>query len=108
TATASKNRRQAPAALVGLSHGVQNTRWALYEDTSVGRSRDNEIPVSHDSISRRHARLMFVDGKFVLVDMGSTNGCQVNGKPLHGRIELAEGDIIQLGDVEFRFEKKKS
>jgi len=103
-----KDTRQAPAALVGLSHGVQNQRWPVYYDTALGRSQDNEIPVPHESLSRRHARVMYGNHKFVLVDLGSTNGCSVNNKPVtHNGVELEDGDIIKLGDVEFRFEKKK-
>ena len=96
----------APGALVGLSHNAQNQRFMLYTDTSIGRSADNEIPLVHDSLSRRHARIAYIDGKFILTDMGSTNGCAVNGHTLHGKAELQDGDIVRLGFVEFRFEKK--
>ncbi len=102
-----KQAQKAPGALVGLSHEVQNTRWPLYADTTIGRSQDNEIPMQHSSLSRRHARVLYVDGEFALMDMGSTNGCAVNGVQLTGgRKVLADGDIVKLGFVEFRFEKK--
>lgn len=98
----------ASAALVGLSHCAQNTRFPVYVDTSIGRSHDNEIPIEEHSLSRRHARIMYVDGKFVLMDLGSTNGCEVNGtRVAHDKVALADGDIVKLGFVEFRFEHKK-
>lgn len=103
-----KQTAQAPAVLVGLSHGAQNQKFPLWVDTSVGRSPDNEIPLCENSLSRRHARIMYVDNKFVLLDLGSTNGCAVNGKPLYSdKAELKHGDIVKLGFVEFRFEEKK-
>jgi Ca-activated chloride channel family protein len=110
TAVGAQTRRRsgdAPGCLVGLSHEVQNQRFSLYADTSLGRSMDNEIPLHHPSLSRRHARIAYIDHKFVLTDMGSTNGCEVNGHPLmSNKAELQPGDIIRLGDVEFRFERR--
>jgi hypothetical protein len=55
TATAGAQRkrhaRPAPGALIGLSHDVQNRRFQLYQDTSFGRSPDNEVQIHHGSIS---------------------------------------------------------
>lgn len=57
--------------------------------------------------SRRHARILYVDSSFVLTDMGSTNGCEVNGRAVFaGKAVLKHGDIVKLGFVEFRFEQK--
>ena len=59
----------------------------------------------HDSISRKHAMVLFLDGKFLLNDLGSTNGCCVNGEQLvHKRYELVDGDVVHIGDLEFKFE----
>lgn len=105
--TAQRKAMQAPGCLVGLSHDVQNQIFRLYPDTIIGRSADNDIQVHHESLSRRHGRILYVNNKFMLVDMGSTNGCAVNGVPVHlDRKELAHGDIVKLGFVEFRFETK--
>ncbi|HEY5925016.1 MAG TPA: FHA domain-containing protein [Kofleriaceae bacterium] len=98
----------APGCLIGLSHNAQNQRFQLYTDTSIGRSVDNELPIHHESLSRRHARILYVDGKFVLTDMGSTNGCEINGKAVSvHKTELVDGDIVKLGFVEFRFEHRR-
>ena len=97
----------APGELIGLSHGAQNRRFPLYVDTSIGRSSDNEIALYDGSISRRHARILYLDGKFMLSDMGSTNGCQVNGHTvIDKKTVLADGDILKVGFVEFRFHQK--
>jgi Ca-activated chloride channel family protein len=109
--TLTPSRRTTPqtrACLVGLSHGAQNQRFPLYVDTYIGRGQDNEIPLNEVSLSRRHARIMQVDGRFVLMDMGSTNGCEVNNmRVLQDKVPLMDGDIVKLGFVEFRFEYKK-
>jgi Ca-activated chloride channel family protein len=108
TATAPRRQTaQAPGFLIGLSHSAQNQRFPLWVDTSIGRGQDNEIPITEPSLSRRHARIMYVDNRFVLVDLGSTNGCEVNGKQVMAdRAELNNGDLVKLGFVQFRFESK--
>ncbi len=111
TPTATPSRRTGAltsAALIGLSPQVLGQRFALHADSSVGRSQDNEVPLTESSLSRRHARILQVDNKFVLMDLGSTNGCEVNGRRVaHDKADLEDGDIVKLGFVEFRFENKK-
>jgi Ca-activated chloride channel family protein len=113
TATAGAQRKRhaklAPGWLIGISNDVVNRRIQLYEDTSFGRSADNEVTIHHGSISRRHARILYTDGHFVLTDMGSTNGCQVNGQQVMVRKHpLTHGDLVMIGHVEFRFESGKT
>jgi pilus assembly protein CpaF len=47
-------------------------------------------------VSRRHARLLFRDGSWVLQDLQSTNGTTVNGVPV-GRCQLRPGDRLIFG-----------
>jgi hypothetical protein len=102
-----KHVEYAPGFLVGLSHAAVNRRWQLFTETSIGRSQDNEIPLSESSLSRRHCRIIHLNGEFVLSDLGSTNGCSVNGQPVWSQAwTLKNGDVIQIGDVEFRLETK--
>jgi pSer/pThr/pTyr-binding forkhead associated (FHA) protein len=57
-------------------------------------------------VSRRHARITFIDGKYVLEDLGSTNGTFINrGKrlPPGARQPLNEGDEIIVGKTFLRF-----
>jgi len=57
-------------------------------------------------VSRRHARITFNDGKYVLEDLGSTNGTFVNrGKRLSPgtRQPLKDGDEIIVGKTFLRF-----
>lgn len=103
-----KRNDHAPGALVGISTHVMNQRFRLFGETSFGRSHDNEVRIDHHSLSRRHARVLFMGDKFVMTDLGSTNGCQVNGRHVSAAaLPLNDGDIIKMGDVEFRFELKK-
>jgi FHA domain len=73
---------------------------------TIGRAEDNDLALSRDEFaSAHHARIESQrDGVWVL-DLGSTNGTFVNGKRLDGRRALKEGDVVQIGDTELRFER---
>jgi hypothetical protein len=65
----------------------------------VGRHHACDVVLSDPSVSRRHARLVFRDGSWVLQDLESTNGTTVNGVRV-GRCALRPGDLLALGDEE--------
>jgi hypothetical protein len=62
----------------------------------IGRHQGCDVVLSDLSVSRRHARLFFRDGRWILQDLESTNGTEVNGC-LVGRCELRPGDEISIG-----------
>jgi len=69
----------------------------------IGRSPECEIALDLVSVSRRHAFVEEINGRFYVADMGSRNGILVGGQ-LVSRVELANGDVITIGEVELRFE----
>ena len=68
------------------------------DQLTVGRDATNEIVINDAEISRRHARLTFQGGKYVLEDLGSTNGTFVNGQRLAGPRVLKAGEVVQFGE----------
>ena len=64
----------------------------------IGRDSTNGVVINDAEISRKHARLMFQGGKYVLDDLGSTNGTFVNGQRLAGPVVLKSGDVVSLGE----------
>ncbi|MBN1672005.1 MAG: FHA domain-containing protein [Kiritimatiellae bacterium] len=67
---------------------------------TVGRSKKNDITLSDDSVSRSHAILRrLADGKYYIMDSGSTNGTFVNEKRVLVPSPLTNGDKIRLGDT---------
>jgi pSer/pThr/pTyr-binding forkhead associated (FHA) protein len=73
---------------------------------TIGRADDNTLALPGDEFaSGHHARIESQrDGVWIL-DLGSTNGTFVNGSRLDGRRKLREGDVVQIGDTELRFER---
>jgi len=68
------------------------------DQITVGRDSTNEIVINDAEVSRRHARLTFQGGKYVLEDLGSTNGTFVNGQRLAGPRVLKSGEVVSFGE----------
>lgn len=64
----------------------------------IGRDSSNGVAINDAEISRKHARMIFQGGKYVIEDLGSTNGTFVNGQRLAGPVVLKAGDVISLGE----------
>ncbi len=76
---------------------------SLPQGMMIGRAADQcELVLAHGTVSRRHARLVFVNEALQIEDQGSTNGTSVNGKAVTAGAPavIHPGDRIQLGDVE--------
>ena len=71
--------------------------------TTLGRSRDCDVVVPDPNVSRVHAEVRQVGPDHILVDLGSTNGTEVNGHVVTRQV-LADGDVIVLGTTEVRVE----
>ncbi len=67
-------------------------------EISIGRESNNIIVIEDRGLSRRHARMRYFAGSYILVDLGSTNGTFVNDTRLVGEHVLKAGDRINLGE----------
>jgi pSer/pThr/pTyr-binding forkhead associated (FHA) protein len=68
------------------------------DQLTIGRDATNDIVINDAEVSRRHARLTFQGGKYVLEDLGSTNGTFVNGQRLAGPRVLKAGEVVSFGE----------
>jgi FHA domain len=98
-----RRRRRADRAL-GRGSGRNTPEIVLaldwsgaQEEVIIGRHHDCDVVVTHLTVSRRHARLIFRDGGWIVQDLESTNGTRVNGQHV-GRCRLSPGDQLALGD----------
>lgn len=69
----------------------------------IGRHPDNDIQLENRTVHRFHATMrMDADGVFTITDVGTLNKVFVNRKA-HEEVELRTGDLVQLGEVRFKF-----
>jgi pSer/pThr/pTyr-binding forkhead associated (FHA) protein len=73
--------------------------------STIGRSRDCDVVVPDPNVSRVHAEIRHEGLEYTLVDLGSTNGVEVNGKRTM-RHNLRDGDRISLGGAEIVVERR--
>ena len=68
------------------------------DQLTIGRDSSNGVAINDAEVSRKHSRLSFQGGKYVIEDLGSTNGTFVNGQRLAGPVVLKAGDVVSLGE----------
>jgi hypothetical protein len=66
------------------------------QELLIGRGAACDIALANMTVSRRHARLLFRDGTWVVHDLASRNGLTVNGMRV-GRCQLRPGDRLGVG-----------
>lgn len=74
------------------------------EPLSIGRSREADIPLLDDKVSRVHCGIRLSEGEFYLKDLKSRNGVFVNGQRVEDTAKLKVGDRIQIGSTVFVLE----
>jgi pSer/pThr/pTyr-binding forkhead associated (FHA) protein len=93
-----------PNRFVMLAGPTPGAEFPLEHDRmTIGRAEDANISINHNSVSRLHCEVHALgDGRFEIVDKGSSNGVRVNSADLRRGI-VEPGDVIELGDVKFKF-----
>ncbi len=94
-----------PAAIVEIVEGPGiGTRFTLAAESVLGRTASADIAIASASVSRRHAEIFALDGRFFVMDLGSTRPTYVNGVRLGTSPHaLDPGDVVRVGDVALRY-----
>ncbi len=93
-------------AFVHVVEGKQLGRtWNLVEGENVIGRTGCELVILDPAVSRAHAVLQLdpATGKWLLEDLGSTNGTRLNGVRLTERVRVRPGDEIRVGDTSLVF-----
>lgn len=88
--------RQGPQA--GMSFPL------LGNQVIIGREESIDITLQDPEASRRHARISWQMGQFVIEDMGSTNGTFINGVQITTPQTLNPGDSVGIGQTALVFQ----
>ena len=65
----------------------------------LGRGPESVRWIDHETVSRRHARIVVAGATAILEDLGSKNGTSLNGRPIRRPMPLENGDQVRLGSV---------
>ena len=88
------------ARLVSLADGREYPVEAV--PFVIGRDASSHLVVESDLVSRRHAEILRGAGGDSLLDL-SGNGVWVNGRRITAPVLLREGDLVRIGETEFRY-----
>lgn len=74
------------------------------DEVTIGRVKGNDVLLPKGNVSKRHARLICRDGRYIVTDLKSTNGTYVNHRRITHATLVREGDRIYIGDFVLRIE----
>ena len=76
-------------------------------ETLIGRSKECDLILQAPSVSRKHAVIKVFGDDVYLKDLGSRNGCYINGVKTRDEEILRSADIIRIGAMEFIFQDEE-
>jgi pSer/pThr/pTyr-binding forkhead associated (FHA) protein len=99
-APARRGRGSSPTALRVIEPEAQRGRsFPLADELTVGRAAGCQVTLDDTYVSQLHARVFRRDGRFLVEDLGSTNGTYLNRAKVSGPMPMAPGDRLQVGSV---------
>jgi pSer/pThr/pTyr-binding forkhead associated (FHA) protein len=94
--------------LIVAAAGAAESSYPLRDAvTVIGRANESDLRLEDPGVSRRHAEIRVSGSESEIVDLGSTNGIRVNGKPVPSA-RLLDGDRIDLGSTSLVFRRDES
>ena len=85
------------AVLQVIAPSGQRERMPLYPlPFSIGRQGDNDLVLRDNRASRKHARIVFDAGDYIIEDLESRHGVWINGQRVHRQV-LREADRVDIG-----------
>jgi len=97
--------QEATLCLRGMNGPCVDQFWELVQVGRIGRLETLDVVLEDNSVSRHHAELRATENGWRLIDLGSTNGTQLNGQKLaQGQWPVRAKDLVKCGDVILRIE----
>jgi chromosome segregation ATPase len=85
--------------------GDRSISHTLGRRTRIGRAPGCEVHVDSTSVSRHHALILAGTREAIIEDLNSTNGVILNGRKITRQV-LNDGDIVTIGEIQFRYVAK--
>lgn len=88
--------------LVCLSTELSGREFIVSSDRfTIGRAPECDVQFDHTSVSRNHAQISLEQGRYVVRDLKSMNGVQIDGKKVDEGV-IGPGQIVSVGDVQMQ------
>jgi pSer/pThr/pTyr-binding forkhead associated (FHA) protein len=84
---------QGAGQLISVKHFIQ-------PEITLGRDPVCDIPVADETVSARHARLVYHHNQWWVEDVNSTNGTRLNQVRITTPTVITSADVIELGQVQ--------
>lgn len=93
-------KRNGTAILIAQNGLLESKQWLIEQELVIGRDPSCEVVIDDRQISRRHARIFFMDDVSYVEDLQSKNGTYINHKRIYEITRLTEGDVIQIALIQ--------
>lgn len=88
--------------LVSEKGGAERKQNYQAAEITLGRVQGNDLVLPKGNVSKRHARILFREGRFIVTDLNSTNGTYVNRRRIAQATIVRQDDRIYVGDFVIR------
>jgi pSer/pThr/pTyr-binding forkhead associated (FHA) protein len=101
-----KPRKGTPSKLVITQGSLAGTKVSLSDvPVTIGRAPDSTVVLDDDYASSRHARLYPDNGRWLVEDLGSTNGTYLDRQRVNGPTPVPLGVPIRIGKTVLELRK---
>lgn len=88
--------------LVTEKGGAERRQTFRGDEITLGRVQGNDLVLPKGNVSKRHARILYREGRFIVADLNSTNGTYVNRRRIAQATIIREDDRVYVGDFIIR------
>src|SRR5688500_7679316 len=89
--------------LVLVNTDAAGKSYSVGTTVTIGKATDNDVVIDHPTVSRNHLVLKRQGDRFLVQDLGSTNGTFIDGAQVR-EAYLGAGALLEVGDVQLRFQ----
>jgi len=90
------------ALLVSEKGGAERREVFRAAEITLGRVQGNDLVLPKGNVSKRHARILYREGRFIVTDLNSTNGTYVNRRRIAQATIIRADDRVYVGDFVVR------
>ena len=88
--------------LVSEKGGAERRQTFRGDEITLGRVQGNDLVLPKGNVSKRHARILYREGRFIVADLNSTNGTYVNRRRIAQATIIRDDDRVYVGDFIIR------